>query len=186
MAKTKISKNGNLVESLECGRIDFKDDRATADFVIAHLQDRSHRDKLERQWYLNIAYFLGHQYLQWDPHSRKLYLPSAPRHRQRIVINRLMPIVRRITASTLRQKPQWVVSPATTETEDQITSQIATHYLKYQWRALGMDTKLIDLIKWRSTCGNAFIRVFWNPFKGDRIVADTYEFSGKVPRDDEE
>ena len=186
MARTKISNNGNLIESLEGGRLDFKDNQATADFVTAHLQDRSHRDKLERQWYLNIAYFLGHQYLQWDPHSRKLYLPNAPRHRQRIVINRLLPIVRRITASTLRQKPQWTVSPATTETEDQITSQVATHYLKYQWRALAMDTKLIDLIKWRSTCGNAFIRAFWNPFKGDKIAVDAYEFSGKMPKDEED
>ena len=130
MPKTKVSNNGNLIESLEGGKLDFKDSQATVDFVISHLQDRTHRDRLERQWYLNIAYFLGHQYLQWDPHSRKLYLPSAPRHRQRIVVNRLMPIVRRITASTLRQKPQWLVSPATTETEDQITSQVATHYLK--------------------------------------------------------
>jgi len=182
MANISIKNNGNRVEAENPGKLNYDNDQDIANFVAHQTKSNSGREKLERQWYLNIAYFLGHQYLQWDPHARRLYLPYAPRHRQRIVVNRLMPIVRRIISMTIRAKPQWVVSPATAEIEDQITSQVATSYLKYMWRNLSMDDKLVDLIKWRSTCGNVFMRCFWDPHKGERVVSDVSEASGKVAK----
>ena len=127
MANTKISNDGRVVTETADVKLNFSSNKQIVDFVDIRLDDiRATRDRLERQWYLNIAYYLGHQYLQWDPHSRKLYLPTAPRYRQRVVINRLMPIVRRIIASTIRSNPQWIVQPATAETEDMITAQMST------------------------------------------------------------
>jgi len=172
--KKRTTKQGEVLPRVPELRIG--NNRGIIDFVEVKLKDiRAYRDKLERQWYLNIAYYAGHQYLQWDAHTRGLYLPHAPKHRVRIVVNRLMPIVRRIVASTLRAKPQWVVSPATAETQDRITSLIATQYLKYQWKNLDMESKLIDLVKWRAITGNAFLRVFWNANKGDKITFDINE-----------
>ena len=170
----RTTKKGEILPRVP--ELRFGNNRGVVDFVEVKLKDiRAYRDKLERQWYLNIAYYSGHQYLQWDAHTRGLYLPHAPKHRVRIVVNRLMPIVRRITASTLRSKPQWMVSPATTETQDRITSLIATQYLKYQWKNLDMQSKLIDLVKWRAITGNAFLRVFWNANRGDKITFDINE-----------
>ena len=179
MPRTK--RTSKEVYSQPDGKLEFGHDKNIYNFVSNQIENRGLRDKLERQWYMNIAYYLGHQYLQWDPYSKKLYLPQAPRHRQRIVINRLMPIVRRIISATLRGKPQWIVSPATTEVEDQITSKIATDYLKSQWRNLDMEDKLVELVKWRSICGNAFLRCFWDPAKGEKMVADVSEISGQIP-----
>tara|TARA_B100001013_G_scaffold343937_1_gene272803 strand:+ start:4571 stop:6769 length:2199 start_codon:yes stop_codon:yes gene_type:complete len=181
---TRTRTRNNEVHAIELPELTYGSNKKIVDFVDVKMEQiRSTRDRLERQWYLNIAYYLGHQYLQWDSHSKRLYLPHAPKHRQRVVINRLMPIVRRIISSTIRNNPQWVVSPATTETEDMITAQLGTSYLKYQWRNLDMDNKLIDLIKWRSTTGNVFVRAFWNAHAGERMVVDTAELAGEIPRD---
>ena len=182
MPTTRRTKDQKIVP--RAPDLNFGNPRGIVDFVELKLRDiRASRDRLERQWYLNIAYFLGHQYLQWDAHSRGLYLPHAPKHRVRLVINRLLPIVRRIVASTMRGKPQWVVSPATQETDDRITSLLATDYLKYQWKNLDMESKLIDLVKWRACTGNVFVRTFWNASRGDRIVFDVEDLAGAVPRD---
>ena len=186
MAKTKISNDGRVVTENATPTLTFGSNKKLVDFVDIKLDDiRATRDRIERQWYLNIAYYLGHQYLQWDPHSRKLYLPTAPRYRQRVVINRLMPIVRRIIASTIRSSPQWIVQPATAETEDMITAQMSTKYLKFMWRDLDMDNKLIDMIKWRSCTGNVFLRTFWNAHKGERMVVDVGELAGMMPKKNE-
>ena len=186
MAKTKISNDGRVVTENATPTLTFGSNKKLVDFVDIKLDDiRATRDRIERQWYLNIAYYLGHQYLQLDPHSRKLYLPTAPRYRQRVVINRLMPIVRRIIASTIRSSPQWIVQPATAETEDMITAQMSTKYLKFMWRDLDMDNKLIDMIKWRSCTGNVFLRTFWNAHKGERMVVDVGELAGMMPKKNE-
>ena len=185
--KSASRAKGDIAEATTVGKLDYGDDENIGEFISAQMErSRGSREKLERQWTLNIAYFLGHQYLQYDPHRKSLFLPHQPRHRVRIVVNRLMPMVRRIIAGTLRQRPQWMVEPATSDIEDQIVSQLARDYLRDRWRFLDMDTKNIDLLKWRSTTGNVFARAFWDPFKGERFVADASELADRIPRDPEE
>ena len=184
-----ILKNGNLTKyaSTDFGAVDFKKDETISEFVQARWATREqHRQSLERQWYLNIANYLGQQYLQWNPVTKALFLPRQPRHRVRATVNRLMPMVRRIISSTVRQRPQWTVSPATGELNDRITAGLATDYLRYYWNTHGMNDKLIDLLTWRSTTGNVFVRVFWDAFKGDKIAAEAEDFSGKKARSKEE
>ena len=184
-----ILKKGNVTSyaSTDFGAVDFKKDDTISDFVQARWASREqHRQSLERQWYLNIANYLGQQYLQWNPVTKSLFLPRQPRHRVRATVNRLMPMVRRIIASTVRQRPQWTVSPATGELNDRITAGLATDYLRYYWTTHGMNDKLIDLLTWRSTTGNVFVRVFWDAFKGDKIAAEPEDFSGEKARSKEE
>ena len=185
--KSASKSKGDIAEAFTVGKLDYSDDENTAKFIAATMErSRGEREKLERQWYLNIAMYMGHQYMQWDPHRKGLFLPHQPRHRVRIVVNRLLPMVRRIIAGTLRQRPQWMVEPATNEIEDQIVSQLARDYLRDRWRFLDMDSKNISMLTWRSTTGNCFARVFWDPMAGERFVADISELADRIPRDPQE
>ena len=182
-----ISKGGQLHSTANPGKLKYSSDEDIVAFVRTQkARQKISREKLERRWFLNIAYFVGHQYMQWDPYRKSLYLPSQPRHRIRIVVNRLMPMVRRAIASTVRQRPQWVVNPATNEIEDQITSLLAKDYLRYQWGQLSMDKKLVNLLMWRETCSDVFIRSYWDPFRGESFAMSMEDVADRIPRDEED
>ena len=77
---TRTRTSNNEVHAIELPELKYGSNKKIVDFVDVKMEQiRSTRDRLERQWYLNIAYYLGHQYLQWDTHSKRLYLPYAPK-----------------------------------------------------------------------------------------------------------
>jgi hypothetical protein len=80
-----------------------------------------------------------------------------------------MPIVRKVVSKLLRQRPAWLVIPATGDVEDRTTAIIGTKVLRYYWRYLDMDRLMVELGTWMSTCGNAFARVYWDPDKGPEL-----------------
>jgi len=146
------------------------DDDSIVNFVMNRWQKRDqYRAQIERQWYINVAQYLGFQWHQHDRHTGRITLPRAPTWRVRLVCNRLMNISRKVVSKLLRQRPIWVVVPATNEDADHKTAKSSEKVLQYYWRYLNMDRVLVDLFTWTSTTGNAFLRVYWDPQKGPEM-----------------
>ena len=157
-----------------------------SDDVVGFVEDRwNDRDRFrqtfERQWYINIAQYLGLQYHSYNDLAGKLYLPKAPAWRVRLVCNRLMPIVRKIVSKILRQRPIWTVLPATGEVEDQIRAIVGTKILQYYWRWLDMDQLLVDSLTWLGTTGNVFLQCVWDSTKGAEIAIEPQEMAMLPP-----
>jgi len=76
---------------------------------------RRERQKIERQWYLNLAFYFGQQNvsgMSTATNGFQLRVPNAPPWRVRMVINKIRPIIRAETAKLVSQKPIFTVVPA--------------------------------------------------------------------------
>jgi hypothetical protein len=163
--------------------VDFESDSDIIDFVGSRWESRdTHRALLEKQWYINVAHYLGYQYYQYDNYTGSMVLPPAPSWRVRLVCNRLMPIVRKVVSKILRARPTWTCIPATQDLEDQMVSIVGTKLLAYYWRYCQVDSLLVDAATWLSCTGNVFLRVVWDPAKGPEMKFAGEELSGLPPQ----
>lgn len=124
---------------------------------------------LEQQWYLNLAYYTGKQWISWDPNQKKLYEPPKEWWEVRLVANRIMPAIRTELAKVTKSKPVIEVVPATNEEEDIQTAKAATKLIDYLWRKINMRDKVFKLSMWFLTCGTGYLKTYWNPDIGDVI-----------------
>jgi hypothetical protein len=131
---------------------------------------RARRQWLERQWYINIAFYMGHQWLEWDESRGQLYQPAAPPWRVRLTANLVQGVARKIMATILRQKPVFTVVPATGDPEDIIAARLQEKVLKYYWGGpFEADQKLIEALVWMTTTGLGAWRLHWDPTKSDEV-----------------
>lgn len=162
--------------------VDFNNAQHIAAFVEGRYDKRAeHRLGLERQWYTNIAQYLGYQYHEWDESAGRLRPTKTQPWRVRLVCNRLMPIVRKVVSKILRQRPTWNVIPATNDTDDISKARIGNKVLQYYWRYLELDDLLIKTFTWMSTTGNVFLRAIWDPNQGPELATDPMEFMNFTP-----
>src|SRR5882757_8767413 len=65
----------------------------------SHMRCRTVRQQIERQWYINMAFYIGKQNVAVIPVSSassaatgvRLYIPPAPYYRARPILNRIRP-----------------------------------------------------------------------------------------------
>lgn len=127
---------------------------------------------LERQWFTNVAYFMGLQRVEageieqlFDPNWSAIESPYIANHLSRIV----MGAVSRLTSS----QPQTDVLPKTTDIEDQFGAEVADFFLKHYDDRFNFRQLRRCLGFWQATCGNAFIETQWNPKAGKKMKVFT-------------
>lgn len=139
----------------------------------AHLRCKSVRQQIERQWYLNLAFYAGKQNVQLVPTSNgtgsnvgvRLYIPPAPYYRARPNINRIRPIIRTELSKLTAQKPTATIVPATTEDSDTSAAKAAEQI----WDSVYREKKIQGIFRqsmlWTLCCGTGFMKVYWDPHK---------------------
>lgn len=143
----------------------------------AHLRCRTIRQQIERQWYLNLAFYAGKQNVQLVAVSNssgsgvgiRLYIPAAPYYRARPVINRIRPIVRTEISRLTAQKPSATVVPATSEDADLAAAQAAEQIWDSVYRSQKIGSKFRQSILWTLCCGTGFIKTYWDPQKRSKM-----------------
>jgi hypothetical protein len=132
---------------------------------------QSDRVKQERQWYLNLAFFLGNQHVQFRQTSANgnfdLYTPKAPYYRVRLVVNQIRKIVRKEISRLTAQKPNAFVIPSSTEDADVFAAQAGEQIWNSLWRDLKFTRTLRLSVFWQAVCGNGFIKTYWDATKKD-------------------
>lgn len=138
-----------------------------------HMRCRTVRQQLERQWYINLAFYSGRQNVAVIPISSassaatgvRLYVPPAPYYRARPVINRIRPIIRTELAKLTAQKPSATIIPATNEDQD-LAAATAGEQI---WDSIYRSKKIRSIHRqetlWSLCCGTGFIKTYWNPTK---------------------
>ena len=134
---------------------------------------RNARLPFERQWFLNIAFTSGRQYLSpvnVPGHGFRLTAPKAPPWRVRIVINKIRTAVRTECSKLTSNKPIPTVIPATTEDEDYTAARVAEQILKAEFATMEFDKMFKSYVWWGVVTGNSFIKSYWNPKEIDPEV----------------
>ncbi len=134
------------------------------------------RAVIERQWYYNMAFYFGRQYVVFKTAGNSvigtgsgLYTPPAPPWRARPVINRIRPVVRKEMSKLLAQKPTAYIIPASSEDQDLFAAQAGEQI----WESMYHEKKVRSILRkaawWNSICGSSFLKCYW-----DETAVDSY------------
>lgn len=137
---------------------------ARTNFAKCREQRRSH----EQQWYLNMSFYFGKQYVQQtrdatQPGTSGLMTPPVPYYVQRPTINRIRPTIRKEIAKLTASKPSAFVVPATSEDRDLFAAQAGEQIWESSYRKYHVNKVLRKAIFWTTTCGTGFIKHYWDP-----------------------
>ncbi|GHF92067.1 portal protein [Streptomyces griseosporeus] len=157
----------------------------------AHLRCRSIRQQLERQWYLNLAFYAGKQNVTLVPvqnsngsgSSVRLYIPPAPYYRARPVINRIRPIIRTEISRLTAQKPSATVVPSTNEDKDLAAAQAGEQIWDSVYRSQKIGSKFRQTILWTLCTGTGFMKTYWDPNKKSKQWQPNAILGPKTPPD---
>lgn len=138
---------------------------------------KSTRVATERQWYMNMAFYFGKQWvvmlkgntnLGAATATPRLYTPNAPYYRARPVINRCRPTIRTELAQLTANKPNATIVPASAEDRDMYAALAGEQIWEYHY----FNHKLKSVIRqaqwWNLVCGNAYIKCYWDFAAGQK------------------
>ena len=120
----------------------------------------------ENDWYLQLAFYNGHQYHDWRTVSGKQGLVEEPNpaNLPRITVNRIEPIIRTEIAKTTAQKPSASVVPASNDEEDLLSATAGEQVWEAIYDDNAFQTEILQKAEfWRAVTGNGFIKCFWDP-----------------------
>lgn len=145
------------------------------------------RNFIERQWYINLAFFFGKQYVAYrrtntsiSSNNAVLWIPPVPPWRVRAVINRVRPTIRTEIAQLTNNKPNAIVVPASAEERDTYAAMAAEQI----WENLSSTKRFKGILRravwWNQVCGNGYIKTWWDFDAGDVVIPGTDQKMGEV------
>ncbi len=145
-----------------------KDAKALVDWVIEqHRKCKSARTREVQQWNYNLAMYFGNQNIQifgpTSPNAGKFYNPvSKPGSPDKMIINRIRPLVRTELARILSQKPAASVVPATSDDEDMMAALAGEQVWESLYSRKKFHTHFSRAAFWQVVTGNGFIKTSWD------------------------
>lgn len=129
-----------------------------------HRQAKGARDRFIPDWYVNIAFYLGQQWLYWN--RGRLDKPSVQSWRQMPVDNRILPVITARAARKVKNRPAFICTPFTADEDDIAAAQIGEKVLDADWDYLDLQQKLYQAILYAEICGAGFWKVYWDSTLG--------------------
>jgi hypothetical protein len=121
-----------------------------------------------RQWYMNMSFERGKQYVAWDSTKSGLaQLPRGDKNIPRITINKIRPIVRTEISKLTSQKPSAVALPASNDVEDVFAATAATQIWDSLYDRLHVGYEMRLVARDISVLGLGYLKVYWDANKMD-------------------
>lgn len=124
------------------------------------------RWNFERQWYTNLAFYFGRQYVQWAATAAgaytRLYEPMVPNWRVRLVSNKIRPRMRKELSKVMKERPVGFVLPASTSSQDIAGALAGEAIIDDVWQRKNVE----DIVRSAQ---------FWNILTGVGFVKDWYD-----------
>ena len=145
-----------------------------ATWVNKHYQQvKNSRTQIERQWYVNLAFYYGKQNVLLQRvqgiAGAKLITPPAPPWRVRPVINKIRPIIRTELAKVTSQKPTASVVPASSDDADLFAAQAGEQIWESTYYGKDIKRTLTRAIWWTLICGTGYMKTYWD---GSKVTPD--------------
>lgn len=126
------------------------------------------------QNYINIAYYLGKQYIHWNAVEKKVYEASKEDGKTQFVANRTQKIVRTELAKIQKNKPIMKVVPASNEEDDIRSAKTGDKILDYLEYKHKLNTKVDKrAILWGLTTEFGMVHPYWDVSSGKSIEDPT-------------
>jgi hypothetical protein len=121
----------------------------------------------DKECWLNVAFYLGRQYVEWNMAQGTLRAIPTPKNNIkpiRPVANKIMHFVCQELSSVLQSKPTTDVLPATDEPLDASTAAVAKAYLDWLTdpQVCDFDTVLAEAALWALAGTEGFIKWSWD------------------------
>lgn len=137
-----------------------------------YTQIRNARVATERQWYLNLAFYLGKQNVALvrpttgPTTSTRLWVPPAPYYRSRPIINRIRSTVRTELSQLTGNRPNASVVPSSSEDRDMYAAQAGEQIWYQLYDEHKLRAKIRTTMWWTLICGTGFMKAYWDYSKG--------------------
>ena len=129
-------------------------------------QARTARLNFEQQWYTNLAFYRGDQWVQWQKSSftqSGIALVRPKSTRKRLVFNRVMPVIRREFTKLVKEQPVYYARPNTTDQGDIAAAKTAEEISAYL-STVGMYPKARrNMVFWAVQTGTGFTKTEYDP-----------------------
>jgi hypothetical protein len=151
---------------------------------------KSQMDPIKRQWYLNMSFYKGDQYVDFV--NGQLIKIPAHSGKARPVVNRIKPVVRTEVSRMTSQEPTAEVVPASNEEEDILAAEAAEAVFESVRTRLNLQRVLREAAWWCSVTGVGFVKTHWdksyesedtngNGIYGDHCYTSVTPFHVMVP-----
>lgn len=125
------------------------------------------RRRFEPDWYLNLAFFEGQQWLAYD--GSRLFRPRISGGRLTLTDNRIQPIVRTEVAKLTKARPGWVATPRDGDDRSVQHALTGERLLEWGYDSLNFPYHRREALTWARICGAGFVKATWDPTIGDSI-----------------
>lgn len=158
---------GNLLEGQSAPRKNPLLERTRHQEILAKVErefeeSKQGRLKFERDWYTNMAFYFGRQWIAWSKgvngNFSRMHEPPAPPWRVRLVSNKIRPIIRKELAKITKEKPTLFVMPASPDSKDIMGAMAAEHAIEHLWILKKMHKIQRRTVFWGLMCGTSFIK----------------------------
>lgn len=129
------------------------------------------RRPFEQQWYTNIAFYMGRQWVVWTgPASTgqgtfMLVEPPAPRWRVRLVVNKVKPMIRNEFTKLTKEEPQFFVNPQTADDTDIAAARAAEQINEYLLDTMRFNRRRRQATLWSVITGVGILKIYYNQNK---------------------
>jgi hypothetical protein len=140
--------------------------------ILSFIKDRvdgTDMNDYKLQGYLNLAYFVGKQWITIDEKTKRLIQPERQPWQIRMVANRIQPIVRTELAKITKNKPICDVIPASNEDNDIKASKTAQKICEWLEYELSLQRCDREICLQGLTTAMGFLKPFWNKNKGQKL-----------------
>jgi hypothetical protein len=139
------------------------------------------REAMKRQWYTNVAYFKGYQWVDDSLAVGRYWSLNSPAKipKNRVTKNYTRVVAMTMAAKLTQNRPSQTVLPATLEEDDKRRARCSQKLLDYSWEILDCQEKLYKAALWMVLTGTGIWAVYWDDEAGDDMVV-TDPISGEV------
>lgn len=132
---------------------------------LEKLFDAAKQDRMqyEGQWVLNLAFFLGQQWVVFDSITRRLRsIRSTDRKTVRMVINHIRQQVLTKYAKLSQTSPESKAQPASDDPDDRRQAEVCDAVLEYLRNVDGSEGAEARALLWAIVTGTGIFKVTWN------------------------
>jgi hypothetical protein len=146
------------------------------DQLISWLETKREQGKAiqpQNQMKLNMAFFLGFQWVTWDHRMRAYRRPTVdiqdPNTPVRISANKIGEYVEAHIAKLTKNVPEPEARPVSNSDQDISTARVATRILAHELDRLDWKSRLQRFLQWPEVVGWGYLHVWWDADDGDLV-----------------
>lgn len=124
-------------------------------------QARAERQKYEADWFMNLAFYQGRQWVAWD--GRSIFEPRINPNRAKVTVNLVQPAIRTEVAKMAKQRPAWSTTPRSGDDSAVNDARTSQRLLDWAYDHLSVGSRRRLALQWSRICGAGFVKATWDP-----------------------